>query len=193
MNRKNDLLQSYADEQWDGDRRRAVYELLFHAGEGAMDPYVDGMNREDATFVYHMMRLHAIRSYGSEAVYKKALEAEALAHQLKVTTDDVRAGKGEPGKKRLLIDIGILSAVVVLPPLISLALTAMDLSSEWLFTLQSILITLCSLNVTGDLLARGRYRKLKKLLSKLPEPSKDITPPTFEECLANAAAVNRHR
>lgn len=183
MDNRPTTLQDYADEHCGGNRYRAIYELLFIAGENTLDPYVDEMSSDDATFTFMMMRLQSIRAYGSTENYQKALKAESLAEQLKVSIDDVRAGIENPFKKKLLTEFLKLLGAVLLPGLAALLLKSMGVGYDWIFGIQPILIGLAAMSVSGALISFSRFRKLKKLLTEFPKPAQLDTYPSFEECM----------
>lgn len=178
-----------AQEQFNGDMEKTLYALLFDGNLGGLDPHVDDLNKEEATFVYLCMRCAAIQAYGGEETYKKALKTEKLAAKVDMTTDEARNCQCNPYRKKLLLEAGKLFGAVLLPIFVALCLRKLGVGYGWIYSVQAILIGLCAINTAKAALSILRFHRLKKLLVDIPETRKDSVP-TFDECIAHCQHIH---
>lgn len=178
------LLQDYADAYCGGDRRRALYNLLFIGKNGRMDDYIDELNTAEANFVYDCMALNARRVFGGELGFKKVIKTETMAEQLDLSTDDILNGTTKnPYKKQLQTGSLMLAGSILLVAVQALIRKHTDIDVDWLTTVISILSGISSLSVAEGLIGTIRFHRLKKRVKNTPQARKDVEPPSFEECM----------
>lgn len=183
-------LKVYADAHWNGDRYRAIYELLHSGKENVFDEYVDELTQDEADFAFMVLHTGAVRVLGGEENFRKQVKAEQLALSLGTDTDTVAAAKRNPYAKSLWLSLVLLAAAIVLPPLLALLFA----DRSWLYVFQAIAIGLAAGECAEKLLRTLRWRKIRRLLASIPAAPKDVAPPTYAECLAAyQEAMRRHK
>ena len=172
-------LKAYADAHWEGDRYRAIYELLHSGQENVFDEYVDELTQEEADFAFTVVRTGTVRAMGGEENFRKQLKAEQLAIKLNTDTQTVAAAKHNPYRKSLWLCLALLVAAIVLPPL----LASLFADRDWLYVVQAIAIGLAAGECAEQLLRTLCWRKIRRLLATIPAAPEALTPPTYQECL----------
>ncbi len=180
-------LQEYADAYWEGDKFRALHDLLFHADsdKGNMDDYIPQLDKAEAHFVYDSMKLHAHYTYGSETGFKNAVKAEAYASSLDMELEEIRENKKNPFVKNVLWNLVIISGVIGLIVLCSW-LTNIGVISEDFSLIAAIPTILCGVAALTSGKAIFKfflYKKAYRAAQNAPIPDKDAYIPTFEECM----------
>lgn len=179
-------LQEYADAHCGGDRYRAIYEIMSSGEQYALDPYVDGMTQEDATFAVYLLREDAIKFYGGEKGFRNAVKVETLAAQMDVSAETAE----NPFRKKLLPDSLLLAGAVLMPAVLTYFLNRWQVGTSWLVVVQSVLIGICSLRLAETLMRFFRFRKMKRLQRKQTyneTPDGSIRP--FEACMEGYRAL----
>ena len=175
-------LQEYADKYCGGDRFRAIHYLMLNTGEAGFDPYVDELTEEDANFAVCLLTMDMIRMYGKKGCYQ-LLKTNKLAASLGTTTDEVLARKKNPYTKGFLIGLILFAGAIG----ISVLLSCLDAVSRDVADIgSSVLIGLASMNLAVKLIPFMKYRKLRRMVAKLPEPDPDAfskAPESFEEAM----------
>lgn len=184
MEQKKRQLDQYAEEHHDGSIKKAIWDLLHTADKDTFHEYVKEMNEEEASFTLDLIEYHTIRKLGGEENYEIAYRAEELSQQIGISSADVKPDTPNPFKKALLCSILLILGAIVLPVVLLMILNSMGAEAGWVYAVSSIAIGLCSMNLATALIKFCKFRKMQRLLASLPEPQKDLEPPTFEECMA---------
>lgn len=180
-------LQDYADAYWQGDRQKALYDLLFYASaeKGKMDDYIDELSTEEANFVYCSMVKGSHYAYGSQDGFRDALRAEMHAANLDMELDDIRANKQNPFLKPLLVElvkmVGVIALIV--PVTFLNKAKVLPINPSILNGIPAVLSGLVALDLGSNLINFFRYRKARKLAKNAPIANKEAATPSFEECL----------
>lgn len=186
MEEPNKDIQQYADEHCGGDRFRAVYDIMSSGVECALDPYVDSMSQEDATFAVILLQDDAIRIYGGEKSYKNVVKHYSLLSSLGLEEEALQ--KPNPFVKPLLKQLVLLVCAIVVPALLTIVLP----DSSWLPVLQSILLGLFAMSTANALLPVLRFQKVKRFFKHLPDPdpATESQAISYEDALAMYEALS---
>ena len=181
-------LQAYADAHWDGDKFKALHDLLFYADveKGKMDDYIQQLVTEEADFVYDSMKLHAYYVYGSEEGFRTAVKAETYASSLKMELDEIRSNQKNPFVKKFPWDLAKLAGAVGLM-MLSTWLTNQNILPGDSFLISAIPTVLCAwvaMSTANHITKFFHYRKAYRLAQDAPIPDLGAYIPTFEECMA---------
>ena len=181
MSETEKKLQEYADTHCQGDRRRAIYELMHTGQEGSFDPYVDELSQEEANFTLAIIQLNMIKASGGEENFRKYWKAEELATKLDTSTQAVEQDGKNPFLRKLLWGLLVMACAVVIP----IVLMNIWADATWLPGLQSVLIGLASLQLADGLVNTLRFCRLKRKVKNLPPLQENTEPASYEECLAH--------
>ena len=184
MEQKKRQLDQYAEVHHSGNKKKAIWDLLYTSDKQTFEKYVEEMNEEEASFTLDLIEHSVICKLGGEENYKLAYRAEELSQQIGISPDDVKPDTANPFKKALICSLLLISGAIVLPVALLMIFNSMGAETGWISTLSSIAIGLCSMNLATVLMKFCKFRKMQKLLSSLPAPKKDLENPTFEECMA---------
>lgn len=192
-------LQEYADQYCGGDRFRAIYELVDSDVAGSFDRHIDDLSQEEARFVLWLVQNSAVKAYGGQKIFDKALKANTLAETLGVDIDSLQSETPNPFAKKLVLSIIGIFAAIAITVVISIINQHFNTKIAYI---GEVLIGLASMSVAGNITQFFRFCKLKKLASDLPSSealkAKEYNPPPFEEAFAlfnqsNASAPDIER
>lgn len=175
-------LQTLADTQFDGDRLRALYDVIFNQEAGKPEDYSDELTREEATFVYCALQLREHGSADRTSRFKRNKVAY-LTEQLGFDKPGDRSAKVASIRKKMLLDLLKLLLAVLLPIPLILYFKNLDWPVQWVYSVQSVLIGIAAIDLSGSLLRLRRYKKLKELEQELQGSQFTPKTPTFAECL----------
>lgn len=175
-------LQTLADTKFDGDRLCALYHVIFSQEAGTLEDYSDELTSDETTFVFCA---HQLRDYGVVGYinHQKKRQMQYLTQQLGFNQPGDRSAKVASFRKKMWIDLLKLLVAVLLPIPLILYFKNQTWPVEWLYSVQSVLIGLAAIDLSGSLFRLRRCKKLKRLEEELRGVQFAPRTPTFDECI----------
>ena len=169
-------IQEYADQCCDGDRFRAIYEMVRDSKDGEFSTHIDELTKDEARFVLNLTFSPISKmadEYGTDFVF-------TYLEMGKETLADAAKEEKDVFTKPLIIS----SLMLVVS--IALLVISSVLDSRWGTIISSIFSGISSINMANFIMGYFKFRKAKKATDKLPVSVEEACEgrfPTFEEAM----------